>query len=198
MKEFSIVMALVDYIPVTLFALAMLLLAKNLQNKMNLVIKIILYCGIILVAIAGFLKATYKLLYALNVGDFIFLSNQFFQNQAFGFMLVGVGVILTLIKNKEKLALVIPTMGLVAIMLIGLCAMDAGLCFIAHKMKKRNAIVCFVISFFLIVMMGYLSSRDFDTAFMNWLAQGINIVGQLLFFIGVRILDKAGLQKVKF
>ena len=35
------------------------------------------------------------------------------------------------------------------------------------------------------LMMGYLSSRDFTQSFMNWLAQGINIISQGAFLIGV-------------
>lgn len=193
MKEFSLPMAIVDYIPVILFALSTSLLAKDLKHKMNKITKYMLYIGILLVTVAGFLKATYKLLYALNIGDFTFLSNQFFPNQAIGFLLVGIATLLAL-SNKNKEAFVIPTMGLVAIMIIGVCAMDAGLCFIASKMKKKNALICFIISFFLILMMGYLSSKDFDKAYMNWLAQAVNILGQLLLYIGVKILDKAGLK----
>lgn len=193
MKEFSIPMAIVDYIPVILFALSTSLLAKDLKHKMNKITKYMLYIGIFLVTVAGFLKATYKLLYALNIGDFTFLSSQFFPNQAIGFLLVGIATLLAL-SNKNKEAFVIPTMGLVAIMIIGVCAMDAGLCFIASKMKKKNALICFILSFFLILMMGYLSSKDFDKAYMNWLAQAVNILGQLLLYIGVKILDKAGLK----
>jgi hypothetical protein len=45
------------------------------------------------------------------------------------------------------------------------------------------------------MMMGYLSSKNFDQAYMNWAAEGINIVGQGLLYLGCRILHKAGLSK---
>ena len=32
--------------------------------------------------------------------------------------------------------------------------------------------------------MGYLSSRDFTKAAMNWIAEGVNIVGELALLIG--------------
>ena len=79
-------------------------------------------------------------------------------------------------------------MALVGIMVIGLGAMDASLCFLANKAKKRTALICFIVSFFLCLGMGYLSSKDFDQAFMNWLAQGINICGQGLLYLGCRTL----------
>ena len=79
MKQFSIPMALIDYIPVVLFILANGLLIKNFRNKMNKISFYLLVVGTVLVSGAGFLKATYKLLHAMNVGDFMWMSNQFFS-----------------------------------------------------------------------------------------------------------------------
>jgi hypothetical protein len=44
--------------------------------------------------------------------------------------------------------------------------------------------------------MGYLSSRNFEKASMNWIAEGVNAVGQLAFLAGCRILHGAGLDKL--
>ena len=43
--------------------------------------------------------------------------------------------------------------------------------------------------------MGYLSTRDFQRASINWIAQFINIAGQALLYTGVNILHRAGLEK---
>ena len=195
MKEYNVPMALVDYIPVVLFFLATNKAYKALGNRMSKISKILFLSGVYLVTIAGALKATYKLLYALNIGDFVWLNNQFFSNQAIGFLLAGIGISIAVINKKDSTVYAfLPTMALVGIMIIGLGAMDASLCYVASKMKKRSALVLFVISFFLSLGMGYLSSRNFDTAAMNWAAQGINTVGQLCLYIGVNILDNAGLK----
>ena len=45
------------------------------------------------------------------------------------------------------------------------------------------------------VGMGYLSTRDFQRASINWIAQFINIAGQALLYTGVNILHRAGLEK---
>ncbi len=193
MKEFSVPMALVDYIPVVLFLLAALVLIKDLKNRLKGAAGILFIVGAGLVFCAGFLKATYKLLYALHAGDFIWMSNQFFSNQAFGFLLAGIGLILAVLNPKGKTYAFLPTMALVGIMIVGLGAMDAGLCYVANKLKKRGALVCFIVSFFLCLGMGYLSSKSFDKASMNWIAQGVNCGGQLLLYIGVQMLHKAGL-----
>ncbi len=194
MKQFSVPMALVDYIPVILFALAALMIAGDLKKKINAICLTVFAVGSVMVAAAGFLKATYKLLYALKVGDFIWMSNQFFTNQALGFLLAGTALVIGVVNTKKTFAF-LPTMALVGMMVIGVGALDAGLCFLANRMKKRNALVCFIVSFFLSLTMGYLSSKDFDQAFMNWLAQGINILGEGLLYAGVRILHEAGLSK---
>ncbi|MBR0451794.1 MAG: hypothetical protein IJI78_07355 [Oscillospiraceae bacterium] len=195
MKQFSVPMALVDYIPVILFLLSFLTVFKNLKNKISVVSKAMIGVGGVLVIAAGGLKATYKLLYALNVGDFEWMSNQFFSNQAIGFLLLGIGLVLTVKPVSKHLNALFPTMVLVLLMVIGLGAMDAVLAYYATKMKKRGALVCFIVSFFLTMMMGYLSSKDFTQASMNWIAQGINCAGMLLLYLGVKSLDKAGLGK---
>ncbi|MDO5139634.1 MAG: hypothetical protein Q4D71_14385, partial [Oscillospiraceae bacterium] len=180
MKQFTVPMALVDYIPVVLFALSFLTVLKDLKNKVSAVSKILIGIGGVLVICAGGLKATYKLLYASGVGDFEWMSNQMFSNQAFGFLLLGIGLVLSIGSVSKRLNAFLPTMVLVLLMVIGLGAMDAVLAYYATKMKKRGALVCFIVSFFFTMMMGYLSSRDFTQASMNWVAQGINCAGMLL------------------
>ena len=195
MKEFSVPMALVDYIPVILFLLAAKQLCKDLKVKMSKPAFLTFVTGAALVVIAGTLKASYKLLYALHIGDFTWMSRQMFSNQAFGFLLAGIGLMMHVLK-KERTYAFLPTMALVGIMVVGLGAMDAGLCFLANRLKKRSALVCFIVSFFLSLGMGYLSTKNFDKAYMNWIAQSVNIVGQLLLYLGCRILHKAGLKNL--
>lgn len=71
--------------------------------------------------------------------------------------------------------------------------MNIGLSIIAARMKKPAAAVCFVLSLIFSLCMGYLSSKDFSAAYMNWVAQGVNILGQGTLLIGAYILHKAGL-----
>jgi hypothetical protein len=39
--------------------------------------------------------------------------------------------------------------------------------------------------------MGYLSSKNFSEAAMNWIAEGVNILGQGTLLAGVLLLNKA-------
>ena len=200
MNDFSIGMAIVDYIPVILFGYGSAVLQRDLYQKMTKASFALFAAGTINVFAAGFLKATWKLLYAAGICDFAALNAMFFPVQSIGFLLAGLGILVMLCKRKKALCAVAPpvfsgTFLFVALMVAGLACIDGGLCYIAHNLKKRSAIVFFAVSFFCSLCMGYLSSRDFTQAFMNWLAQGINICGQGAFLCGALALDKAGLAE---
>ena len=78
-------------------------------------------------------------------------------------------------------------------MVAGLGLIDVVLSILSHKLKKPWLIVLFVISFVCSLCMGYLSSKDFTEAAMNWIAEGVNIVGQGTLLVGVILLHRNGL-----
>ena len=202
MNDFSIAMALVDYIPVFLFGAAAVLLQRDLYNKMSKGCFALFAAGTINVFIAGFLKATWKLLYAAGICDFTALDDMFFPVQSIGFLLVGIAVVAMLGFRQEKATVltVAPpvftgTFVFVGLMVAGLGCMSVGLSIIAAKMKKGGAIAYLVIAFLCSLCMGYLSSQDFAQAYMNWMAEIINCVGQGTLLAGVLMLHKAGLAE---
>ena len=205
MKDFSIAMALVDYIPVIFFGIAAVILLRDLYNKMSKGAFALFAAGTIDVFAAGALKATYKLLYASNACDFESLNAMFFPVQSIGFLLAGIGIIAMLCFKQEKNATLLSatpvlfkgTFLFVGLMVAGLGCMDAGLCYLSAKLKKPVIIVLFVISFICSLGMGYLSSKDFAEASMNWIAEGVNVVGQGCLLGGVWMLHKAGLGEYK-
>ncbi len=196
MNGFTVSLALVDYIPVIFFIIGFNKLAKCLSNKMNTASKILFYCGSLMVFFAGSIKATYKLFLGLKLGEFAWMSNQFFANQAFGFLFVAIGLTIFKVSNRKLLGL-IPTMGLVGMMVLGLGVMDGVLVSFAKKLKSKSAIVCYILSFVFCLMMGYLSSKNFEQAYMNWIAQAINCVGQGLFCLASFKMEKAGLKELQ-
>ncbi len=226
MKEYSIPMAVFDLLPVVFFIAGTMTIAGDMKQKMTLPAKILFVGGSWIVCAAGLLKALYKLAYSTGLGDPAWMSRQFFYNQAFGFLLAGVGLTLAVTRldkaqvggadsggsgsnsdgagsgssgsgsGKLYSIVPIPIMALVGMMVAGLAALDASLCFLAAKLKKRSALVLFIVSFFLCLGMGYLSSKNFEKASMNWIAEGINAVGQLAFLAGCGILHEAGLDKL--
>lgn len=239
MKEFSVTMSLVDYLPVLLFAIAVVILMRDMYNKMSKGAFALFSAGTIDVVCAGFLKASYKLLYALGLCDFEALSNVFFPMQSLGFMLAGVGVLAMLChrqssdaskpayekKSGAKKALVVVALAVVvvlvlllvlgnpgsqvapayfsgtfvfvALMIVGLGLMDTGLCIMAKKLGKPALIALFVVAFFMSLCMGYLSSRDFTQALMNWIAELVNTLGQGALLLGAVLLHKNGFEKLR-
>ena len=73
---YTVPMALTDYIPVVLFGISALLLCRDLKNKMTKGVFVTLKLGAVVAFLAGFFKATYKLLYASGLCDFTALSDE--------------------------------------------------------------------------------------------------------------------------
>ncbi len=199
MYEFSVLMGLVDYVPVALFAVSMVLMQRDLYNKMPKYAFACFAAGTINIFIAGFLKATWKLLYAANLCDFHVLNTMFMPTQSLGFLLAGLGIILMFTPRKKAALAVAPplfsgTLLFIPMMVLGLGAICSCLSILAAKLKKKALIVVFVLCFVCYMGMGYLASRDSSSAAMNWIEQGVNTLGQLLLLIGVSGLHRAGLR----
>ena len=205
MNDFSISMALVDYIPVVFFFFATALLMRDLYDKMTKASFALFAAGALDITLAGGLKATWKLLYAAGVCDFEALDAMFFPVQSIGFLLAGIGLLMMLLKSpngKATLLAVAPpvfsgTFVFVGLMVAGLGVMDVVLCILATKLKKPVLIAVFAVSCVCSLCMGYLSSQDFAQASMNWIAEGVNVVGQGTLWLGAYLLRKNGLADLK-
>ena len=204
MPDFSVGMALFDYIPVIFFGIGAVILLGDLYNKMSKGAFALFSAGVIDVTVAGALKATWKLLYAAGACNFEALDAMFFPVQSIGFLLAGVGVLAMLTHKQSKTALMAAappvfsgTFVFVGLMVAGLGMMDAVLCILAAKLKKPWLITILVLSFVCSLGMGYLSSKDFAEASMNWIAEGVNVVGQGTLLLGAWLLHKSGLGECK-
>ena len=202
MNEFSVAMALVDYVPVVLFAIAAVILQRDLYDKMSKGAFALFAAGTVNIFCAGFLKATWKLLYAAGICDFQALDAMFFPVQSIGFLLAGLGIVAMVCFRQKGTrvytaaaapAVFSGTFLFVGLMVAGLACMNTGLSYVAVKMKRPAAVVCFVVTFVCCMGMGYLSSQDFAQASMNWIAEGVNVVGQGALLLGTVMLHKAGL-----
>ena len=198
-------MAIVDYIPVILFLMAAMTLLHDLYHMMSKGAFALLAAGLIVISVAGFYKATWKLLYALNICDFAALNTSFFPMQATGFMLGGIGMLALLFFPQKKGAYVAAApavfngmMIFVVFTILGTCSIWGGLAAIAAKMKKNNIVILLLVSLFCMLGMGYLSSKDFSNPLMNWIGEGVNLLGMVLFFSSVRLLHQAGLAAFEY
>ena len=170
MYEFSTPMALTDFIPVLLFGVAAVLMQRDFYNKMPKYAFACFAAGCVNVFLAGFLKATWKLLYAAGICDFHVLNTMFLPVQSIGLLLTGFGLILMLTARKKAALAVAPpvfsgTFVFITMMVAGLGAMCA--------------------------------SRDGRSSAMNWIEQGVNTLGQALLLFGVTRLHRDGLRDFK-
>ena len=200
MYDFSVPMALADYIPVVIFAVVAVILQRDLYNKMPNYAFACFAAGTVNAFTAGFLKATWKLLYAVGICDFHVLNTMFLPTQSLGLLLTGFGILLMLRARKHATLAVVPpifqgTFVFVAMMVLGLGAMCGGLGILAVKMKKKWLLPVFSMCFLCYMAIGYLASRDVASAVMNWVEQGVNCLGQILLLAGTLVLHRAGLRE---
>ena len=193
----SLPMALFDYIPVILYCVSAIILQRGLYYSMSKGAFALFSAGTIMSITAGLFKATWKLLYALNICDFDRLNQCFFPMQSVGFLLAGIALVAMVcvdqkVNSSNCVAPVVfaGTGIFVTLSILGILGMCVGLSVETKKRKKTSAMIMFIITFVFMLMMGYLSSRDFEQASMNWIAEGVNVVGWSIFLIGSRILTK--------
>ena len=198
----SVPMALVDYIPVVLYCISAVILQRDFYDRMSRGTFALLSAGMIMSIMAGLFKATWKLLFALEVCDFDRLNKSFFPLQSVGFLLAGIALMLMVFTRQKGTSLhsaapaVFAGTGVfIALMVLGLCGMFLGLSVEAKRRKKKSAMVLFIITFVFMLMMGYLSSKNFEKASMNWISEGVNVMGWSIFLMGSRILTGAGKEK---
>jgi len=203
MYNVTVPMALVDFIPVVLFGITTVILQRDLYSKMPKYAFACFAAGTIDIFLAGFLKALWKLLYAVGICDFQMLNTMFLPTQSIGFLLAGLGILLMLTNRKKvMLAVAAPpvfsgTFVFIGMMVFGLGAICASLSVLAAKLRKKGLIILFALAFVCYLGMGYLSSRDSTEASVNWIEQGVNTLGQLILLIGVLGLRRAGLRELK-
>ena len=200
MHDFSVAMGLMDYVPVIFFAVTAVLLLRDLYDKMVKGAYALLAAGCVNVFMAGFCKATWKLLYAAAICDFQPLEQMFLPVNSLGLLFVGMAVIgMLCFKRKSAMLSVAPvvftgSMVFIMMMVVGLGGLCAGLSILAARLKKKGLIALFVLSFAASMAMGYMSSQDSSLAWVNWAEQSINTVSQLCLMLGTIGLHKAGLK----
>ena len=203
MYNFTIPMALMDFVPVIFFGISAVLLLADLHSKMSKTAYTLLAAGSVNVFLAGFCKALWKLLYAADICDFVVLEKMFMPVNSLGLLFVGIAMIMLVCGKKPTPVLSVAppvfagSLPFIAMMVLGLGGMCAGLSVVAAKMKRKGAIVMFALSFMCAMAMGYMSSQDSTQAWVNWAEQSINCVSQGCLMLGVITLHKAGLKDWK-
>lgn len=200
MYNFTIPMALMDFVPVIFFGMTAVILLGDLYGKMGKGVYALFAAGSFNVFLAGFCKALWKLLYAADICDFKALEEMFMPVNSIGLLCVGLSLICMVCMQKKSVTLsvapvaVTSSLPFIAMMVVGLGGMCASLSVLSVKMKKGRTMILFILSFICAMAMGYLSGQDSTLAWVNWTEQSINSVSQLCLMLGTLALHKAGLK----
>ena len=101
MYNFTVPMALMDFVPVFFFGVTAVLLLRDLYNKMFKGAYALLAAGSVNVFLAGFCKALWKLLYAADICNFVALEEMFMPVNSLGLLFVGLSLIGMLCWKKK-------------------------------------------------------------------------------------------------
>lgn len=203
--DYSVLMAIVDFLPVLFYFLASWMVAKDLYNKISGTAYAFLAGGALMCFIGGAFKAVWKLLFVFGI-NYPFFYTALFPMQAPGFCLYLAGLIMALKQTKYgansfggtslnmvTAATVTTSLPMIMFQTIGSIGSLVCLAIFAKRMKLTNALLCFVFSIvFLLAMGGLGATLDTSLAWANWVDQSVNLVGQVLFYVGALILHKNG------
>ena len=150
--------------------------------------------GSIMVLIGGCFKALWKLLYALNVCDYVLLDHSFFPLQGPGFLLFFLGLTGIFWKGRETKVFAAPTvvtttLPFIFMQIVGLGGAEILLAVIGAQ-KKRSIPVLFILAFVFMLAMGYLGAKFDGSSSMHWVAQLTNILSMDFFLLGTLELSK--------
>ena len=221
-EDYSLIMGIVDLIPVILFALAGCIIIKELFSKLRKPFAVMVCSGVTLSLTAGLFKAIWKILLSLNVCDFYPFDVMFMPTQSLGFILMGVGLLSLLFEQKKKgettvKAFSLPLLFLIllgeparqengsvvfiALLVIGEIMIATSLSYLAIKNKNWVCLVLFIVSCIALIVMGAMkplsTKLSLDVTSANWIEESINIVAQSTLLVGAYLLNKKGFLAFK-
>jgi hypothetical protein len=190
--KYSIGLALVDFIPNIAFLIGAFYLVKIIVMTRGKRCSRMVMAGALLVFLGGALKATWKLLYAAEVGDFQLMSQVQFALLAPGFLALVVAIIILLRKKSSGvplLAMAAWKIPFLFVMTVSSLGCHGLLTFVSFKRGAKLAAAGFIVAFLGLLSMSMLASAEQSVA-MQWVEEGINSLGQIGFMVGGWLLYK--------
>ncbi|MBR5372544.1 MAG: hypothetical protein IK130_10060 [Oscillospiraceae bacterium] len=196
MDPITLSMALVDFIPVILCAVVMLFQIRIFRTRMQPFFHILFILGAFLLVAGGTLKALWKLLLALKIGDYQLLSDQFLPVSGTAFVLLAIAAIcmVTGTKRSEKqfAFMAASRIPFIAMMFFGMTGWYMSLAVLSFRLKKKGAGGLFIAAWIIMSGTSVLSAKfDNGQSIMHWVAEGANILVQILLLSGTSAIHKA-------
>ena len=188
-EEYSIALALVDFIPTFLFPIGAYFFQKFFKQQKSKQSQILWIVGGLLVFLGGFLKAIWKLNMALTQNDILVLSDSLFVLQSIGFTCLFIGTFLFIRRRSIKTdiskstpltALAVWKIPFMAIQTLTCIGTYGLLIRYAFKNKNKKGAFLLIMAVIIIFLMVGLSGSAM-TISIQWVAELINTLGQLSF-----------------
>lgn len=193
MDKATVFLALLDYLTVIFFGIGSIYLLRIGYILLSRGFYTAMAGGAILCFVGGLYKATSKLIEASFDYCLVALQSSQFILLAPGFILLFVAALGLIRQNKTKTALATaPGMEIwkipfIAIMSLANIAFLVVMIIFSWRKKLRTPAVLYCLSILTLLFMTYLSSQPMTTE-IQWIAQGVNSIVQILAMAGHFIL----------
>lgn len=215
-EDYSLIMGIVDLLPVILFAIAGSILIKVMFNELKKPFAVCLCSGVTLGLTAGTFKAIWKILLSLNICDLYPFDVMFLPTQALSLILMGIGLLSVFFLKKpegkavlgiglpvvlfvilsEPAKLVNGSVVFIALLVVGELMITTSLSYLAVKNKNWICLVLFIIFGIALIVMGAMkplsTKMNMSVTTANWVEEAINTVGQSCLLIGCYLMNKKG------
>jgi len=189
--EYSLALSLVDYIPNLAFLADAIFLVKTVVCVRGRACSRMTMLGALLIFGGGVIKATWKLLVTLGVGNYTLMSDMQFALLAPGFFALLVTTILMARKERSDLlrkggvvlAMAPWKIPLLAIMTISSLGTQGILAYLAFKRGLRPAGALFTVAVVCMLAMTAMSAGEQSVA-KQWVEETVNSIGQITFAVG--------------
>ena len=193
-ETYTLGLSLLDFVPNLAFLVGAYYLVKIVQTKNKGFYYYATIIGGLLVFLGGTLKAVWKLLVTLEVGDFQWMSNAQFPLHAPGFLLLFISMIYLVGRDKKDaqagvMAMAVWKIPLLAVLTISSIGMDGILAYLSFKRKSKLAGVLFILSLLILLSMAGMAGGE-QTISRQWIEEIVNTGGQIAFALGSYLLYK--------
>ena len=191
-ETYSLSLSLLDFVPNLAFLVGAYYLVRLVRLTSSALSLVAMIVGSALVLLGGTLKALWKLLYTLGIGDFWLLSEQQFMLLAPGFltMLVSLVLVLRQERNRWKTELVAMApwkIPLLATMTLSSLGVYGILSYMALRRKAHLAAAMYILTILCTLGMAGLAGGEQNVT-RQWIEEGINTLGQVAFALGSYLL----------
>ena len=192
-ETYPLSLAIFDFVPVFAFLAGAFFLVRTGLICGGKSSGRMLIGGSLLVFLGGFFKATWKILYTLQIADIQWMSEGQFIFSGIGFLGIFVGVLYMVrgrnVKtpndgNDNVVASIAPwKIPFLFLMTLTSLGAEGILAYLSFKRGVRKAAIGFVIGVMGLLAMGALASTE-QTLAMQWIEESVNTIGQIGFMFG--------------